>query len=269
MEEETLDPIWKALADPTRRRLLDLLKGEPRTTGDLAAAFPRLSRFAVMKHLSILEEVGLVVVRRRGRERWNHLNAAPIRAIAERWIGPYEALWAGSLLRLRQGTRQPEESSPMPTATEAPSPLLRRIQIEQEIVIAAPPLRVFAALTDEVGRWWDHAFAPTPRAIRLEPVVGGRFYQEWDDTAGTLYATVTRVRPGAELTMVGPMGMRGPVQGVIEFAFEPHDGGTLLKLSHRALGELDDETERTYGEGWTRLLHRRLKPFVETGRPEA
>jgi DNA-binding transcriptional ArsR family regulator len=55
-----------------------------------------------MKHLSVLEEADLVLVRRRGRERWNHLNAVPIQKVYERWISPFEGLWASSLLRLKQ-----------------------------------------------------------------------------------------------------------------------------------------------------------------------
>ncbi len=93
--------VWKALADPTRRRLLDLLRDGPQTTGELCARFP-LSRFAVMKHLGILEQAGLVIVERRGRERWNYLNAVPIQQIYERWISGYAGFWAASLLRLKR-----------------------------------------------------------------------------------------------------------------------------------------------------------------------
>lgn len=98
---DDLDPVFKALADPTRRGLLDLLKPGPKTTGQLCAAFPALSRFAVMKHLGVLEEAGLVIVSRKGRERYNYLNTVPIRQIYERWMGPYAELWSSSLLRLK------------------------------------------------------------------------------------------------------------------------------------------------------------------------
>jgi DNA-binding transcriptional ArsR family regulator len=98
---DDLTPVWKALADPTRRRLLDHLRGGPETTGDLCSRFP-LSRFAVMKHLAILERAGLVLVERRGRERWNYLNAVPIQQIYDRWISGYAGFWAASLLRLKR-----------------------------------------------------------------------------------------------------------------------------------------------------------------------
>ena len=97
---EDLGPVWKALADPTRRRLLDLLREGAQTTGELCGHFP-VSRFAVMKHLAILEESGLVIVERQGRERWNYLNAVPIQQIYERWISGYQAFWASSLLLLK------------------------------------------------------------------------------------------------------------------------------------------------------------------------
>ena|SRR5574341_10995 len=99
--QRELEAVWKALADPTRRRILDLLRERPRTTNGLAAAFP-VSRFAIMKHLRVLERAGLVLVERRGRERWNHLNAVPLRQIYDRWISGYADQWAGSLVRLKR-----------------------------------------------------------------------------------------------------------------------------------------------------------------------
>src|SRR5579875_1326896 len=111
MTEPGFDAVWKALADPTRRRILDLLKDRPRTTGDLCTAFS-LSRFAVMKHLGVLEDAGLVVVRRNGRERWNHLNAVPLRRIYEHYIDPVSDHLATSLLRLADATKGPEQHEP-------------------------------------------------------------------------------------------------------------------------------------------------------------
>lgn len=95
MSEDTLDPIWKALSDPTRRGILDLLNAQPRTTGDLATRF-NVSRFAVMKHLTVLEESGLISVKRKGRERWNHLEAAPLARIYDRWVSRQTA-WSPTL----------------------------------------------------------------------------------------------------------------------------------------------------------------------------
>lgn len=98
---ESDDAVWKALADATRRTLLDELRQAPRTTGELCSLFD-MSRFGVMKHLGVLEEAGLVLVERKGRKRWNHLNPVPIRQIYRRWIRPFEEEAADSLLRLKR-----------------------------------------------------------------------------------------------------------------------------------------------------------------------
>lgn len=102
------DLVWKALADPNRRRILDALRRKPRTTGELCEGFD-MSRFGVMKHLTVLVDAGLVLVQREGRERWNHLNPVPIQKIYRRWIRPFETAAADGLLRLKA---RAEDSEP-------------------------------------------------------------------------------------------------------------------------------------------------------------
>lgn len=99
--DDELDPVWRALASPMRRAFLDVLRRGPRTTGDVAALFPDVTRFAVMQHLGVLEEAGLVVAVREGRERWNHLNVVPIRRIYERWVSRYDGVVAADLTALQ------------------------------------------------------------------------------------------------------------------------------------------------------------------------
>jgi DNA-binding transcriptional ArsR family regulator len=99
---DELDAVWKALSDSTRRSILDLLRQGPRTTTEIVAAFPHLSRFGVMKHIDVLRAANLIQTREEGRQRVNSLNAAPIRQIYERWVSPYEDLWADNLLRLKE-----------------------------------------------------------------------------------------------------------------------------------------------------------------------
>lgn len=101
MNMDVNDRVFKALAAPTRRAILDLLKDQPRTTGDLCAHFPALDRCTVMQHLKVLEKADLVIVRRQGRERWNHLNPLPIKHIHDRWIGPYATRAVELLSRLK------------------------------------------------------------------------------------------------------------------------------------------------------------------------
>jgi DNA-binding transcriptional ArsR family regulator len=98
---DDLDPVWRALASPMRRAMLDVLRRGPRTTGELAERFPDVSRFAVMQHLGVLEEAQLVVAVRDGRERWNHLNVVPIRRIYERWVSRYDDVVAADLTSLK------------------------------------------------------------------------------------------------------------------------------------------------------------------------
>jgi DNA-binding transcriptional ArsR family regulator len=100
-EAEPLDAVWRALANGTRRRILDLLRDGPATTGELDAAFPELSRYAVMQHLRVLEEADLLIVRRSGRERYNYMNPVPIQEIHARWVSKYTQPWAEALLGLR------------------------------------------------------------------------------------------------------------------------------------------------------------------------
>ena len=97
---EELTPVWTALADPTRRAILDLLRERPRTTGEIADEFPT-TRFAVMKHLNVLESARLIVVRREGRERWNHLNVVPLQVLFDRWVKPYQAIWSSRMTKLK------------------------------------------------------------------------------------------------------------------------------------------------------------------------
>ena len=81
--------------------MLDLLSEKQRTTGELSAAFPKLSRFAVMKHLSVLHRAGLIVITRDGRQRWNSLNPVPLREVLRKWVGANEERWADGLLNIR------------------------------------------------------------------------------------------------------------------------------------------------------------------------
>ncbi len=85
------DGVFKALANSHRRSLLDRMKEAPQTTGMLCEALPELDRCTVMQHLKVLEEAELIIVKREGRERWNHLSALPIKRIHDRWISEYAA----------------------------------------------------------------------------------------------------------------------------------------------------------------------------------
>ena len=122
MKHARTDRVFKALADPTRRKMLDLMAEKQRTTGELAAAFAKLSRFAVMKHLGVLQRAGLVIVTRDGRTRWNRLNSVPLREVVRRWMSRYEEQSADMLLNIRDAAEN---------ATEADGHIMTNAQRQQ------------------------------------------------------------------------------------------------------------------------------------------
>jgi DNA-binding transcriptional ArsR family regulator len=96
-----MDDVFKALADPTRRSLLDeLFEADGQTLGALEERLP-MTRFGVMKHLKVLEDAGLVVTKRQGREKLHFLNVVPIRLVHDRWVSKYAAPWAAGLSALK------------------------------------------------------------------------------------------------------------------------------------------------------------------------
>jgi DNA-binding transcriptional ArsR family regulator len=103
-----MDGVFKALADPTRRELLDeLFEADGQTLSALEERLP-MTRFGVMKHLKVLEEAGLVVTRRRGREKLHFLNPVPIRLIHDRWVSKYAEPWVSGLSGLKQSLEDDE-----------------------------------------------------------------------------------------------------------------------------------------------------------------
>jgi DNA-binding transcriptional ArsR family regulator len=103
-----VDEVFKALADPTRRELLDRLRErDGQSLSGLEEGLP-MSRFGVMKHLKVLEEAGLVTTRRRGREKLHFLNPVPIRLIHDRWVSKYAEPWASALSELKQDIEKEE-----------------------------------------------------------------------------------------------------------------------------------------------------------------
>ena len=103
------DEVWKALADATRRAILDALCDGPLQTSEIVDRFPHLSRFGVMKHIEVLRDADLITTRISGRRRINSLNVAPLRQAIERWISKYEAYWANTLLRVEESSTREQK----------------------------------------------------------------------------------------------------------------------------------------------------------------
>ena len=124
-----MDEVFRALADPTRRSLLDeLFRQDGQTLGALAQHFDT-TRFAVMKHLTVLEQAGLVVTERRGREKLHFLNPVPIRLVHDRWVSKYAEPWVSALSGLKER-------------------LERTMEKVYEIYIRTTPERLWEAITD-------------------------------------------------------------------------------------------------------------------------
>src|SRR5262249_9472406 len=129
-----VDAVFKALADPTRRSLLDeLFREDGQTLRQLEERFP-MTRFGVMKHLRQLEEAGLVVTRRRGREKLHFLNPVPIRLVHDRWVSKYAEPWAAALSELKTGLEFPMEPNTMEKVFE--------------VYIRTTPERLWEAITN-------------------------------------------------------------------------------------------------------------------------
>jgi DNA-binding transcriptional ArsR family regulator/uncharacterized protein YndB with AHSA1/START domain len=246
--------LWRALADSTRRRILDLLRERPLTTGEIAARFP-ISRIAVMRHLEVLSEAGLVVSRKPGRQRWHYLNVVPLQRLHRRWADPSAAGFAAALLRLQDTVEV--RGRPM----EAIRPT---VDIALDIEISGTPAVVFAALTGDVGGWWGPPFV-TSRATSLtfDPQLGGLFTERWE-TGGQVIASVTGFAQDEHLALTGSFHM-GVGIGVASFDLAPSESGTALRFSFRAIGVVDAEMAGALSRGWAELVGTRLKLRVETG----
>jgi DNA-binding transcriptional ArsR family regulator len=252
--EDDAAPLWRALADPTRRRILDLLRERPLITGEVAAQFP-ISRIAVMRHLEMLSEAGLVVSRARGRQRWHYLNTVPLQKLHRRWAAPTAAGFASALLRLQDSVEAQGRHM---------EPLQPTIDITLDIEIAGTTAAVFAALTKDVGGWWGHPFV-TPRAssLALDSRLGGLFTERWEN-GGQVIASVTGWAQDEHLALTGSFHV-GVGIGVAAFDLVESDAGTLLRFSFRAIGVVDADVADAMTRGWAELVSTRLKGLVETG----
>jgi DNA-binding transcriptional ArsR family regulator len=255
MDDEAHDgtepAVWRALADPTRRRLLDVLRMGPRTTGELAAGFP-ISRIAIMRHLDALADAGLVLSRKRGRQRWHYVNLAPLLRLHERWSSPVSQGLASGLLGLKD-------------AMEAGmGPEVSTLDIALEVRIEASPAAVFAALCEQPGAWWGHPFLrPDATRISLSGELGAQLIEHWP-AGGMVLATVTGMTRDRWLQLSGSFHL-GVTHAVASFDLNSIQGSTLLALDFRATGLIDPERAQAFRGGWRELVSVRLKAFVERG----
>ncbi|MEJ2747085.1 MAG: metalloregulator ArsR/SmtB family transcription factor [Anaerolineae bacterium] len=256
--------IWAALADSKRRQIVNLLEEKPRTTSDLSEFFD-VSRFAVMKHLNVLEQAKLIKVRREGRKRWNILNDDLAHFLRTKLVdddnGPYRLV---DVLGLLPGS--------VPAAIAA-SPPANPLHVKQDILLQASPSQVFEAFTVGIDAWWCQRVSAGSQ-MYLEPYVNGRFYEAFNTTGqGMLYGTVTTIKQDEEMRLKGSAELAEQftstfaTDNFIHITLKKQENATQLILSHHFIGNFDAATQNNCQEHWHTLLDQHLKPFIEEGIP--
>jgi uncharacterized protein YndB with AHSA1/START domain len=239
-----VDDVFRALADPTRRSLLDELYREDGQSLSALEQRVSMTRFGVMKHLRVLEQAGLITTRRRGREKLHFLNAVPIRLVHDRWVSKYAEPWAATLTGLK---RDLEED------------LMEKVF---EIYIKTTPERLWEAITD--GR------------LRARYTFGAGVTSDW--TEGSRYEAVhpngpTPISTGENLEVDPPRRLvqsfdalwgedvRAERTSRVTWEIEPVGDSCRLTVTHDQLRE--GANDQLYG-GWPMILSG-LKTLLETG----
>lgn len=220
-----------------------------------------------MKHLAVLEAAGLVVPRKKGRERWNHLNAIPIQQIYARWVQPYAAGWSGALVNLKSHTESRTKGSSMPVAQKTRADF-GVVEVELEIPIKAKPGKVWKALVSETSSWWHKDFytSPAAKGFIIEPKLGGRVYEDWGDGSGQIWYSVVGVDPQRSLSLQGHLtsAFGGPAHTLLRIELEAVGATTVLRVSDTIFGRVTDEKLAQTREGWKMLFDGGLRAHVES-----
>ena len=237
-----MDDVFKALADPTRRSLLDeLFKKDGQTLSQLEERLP-MTRFGVMKHLKLLEKAGLVVTRRRGREKLHYLNAIPIRLIHHRWVSKYTEPWLAALTGLKYTLEN------------------KTMEKIFEIYIKTTPEHLWQALTDpEMRRKYNFGLqllSSWETGSPYEGLAGGHKLVEGENL---------EVDPPKKLVQSfrAFWGEDVKTEGTSRVTYEivPVADSCLLKITHDQLRE--GANDQLFG-GWPMILSG-LKTLLETG----
>jgi hypothetical protein len=136
------------------------------------------------------------------------------------------------------------------------------------LTLPGTPEEIFGAMTGDISGWWDHTFSEHPKKLYIEPVVGGGFYEVFDDAGnGVRHAVVTYVDRPKILRIEGPLGLAGNAfQGVYTFTFEPvGSDSTKLLLAAQCAGHVEEAWEPLVEKVWRHFLIERFKPYVELG----
>jgi len=238
-----VDDVFKALADPTRRSLLDrLFREDGQTLGALQARF-RMTRFGVMKHLKQLEDAGLVVTKRRGREKLHFLNPVPIRLVHDRWVSKYAELWTAALSDLK-------------TKLEGP------VEKVFEIYIKTTPERLWEAITDSdirskynFGVHIDSDWTPGSRYDTSHPSSNGPLVEGENLEVDPPRRLVQTMRA------LWSEDVKREGTSRVTWEIEPVGDSCRLTVTHDRLR--DGANDQLFG-GWPMILSG-LKTYLETG----
>jgi uncharacterized protein YndB with AHSA1/START domain/DNA-binding transcriptional ArsR family regulator len=258
-----MDAVFKALADPTRRGLLDeLFTRDGQTLSALEERLP-MTRFGVMKHLRVLEEANLVVTRKRGREKLHFLNPVPIRLVHDRWVSKYAEPWAATLTGLKRDLEEEtmEAADVQHRIPLSPSPEGEGAMAVLEIYIKTTPERLWEAITD-------------PK-LRAKYSFGVETHSDW--TPGSSYAAavpgVVDIAAGENLEVDPPRRLVQSFNALwsddvkaagtsrVTWEIVPVGDSCQLTVIHDRLPA--DANPELYG-GWPMILSG-LKTLLETG----
>lgn len=260
------EQVWKALADPTRRRLMDLVRESPKTTGELVDNFDTIGRCAVMKHLAILENAKLILPRKEGKYRWNYINAIPLQEIYERWVKKYEAQWATNLLQLRE-LAEYKSTINQPTDTINMEQPINTIKIHLEIPIKAGIDQVWECLIKDVSLWWRKDFYTSTKTKKfiIEPKVGGRMYEDYGNEEGLLWATVIGIDSPHSIEFKGHLTPQfgGPAISFLKLSLKENGKETILTLSDTVMGQVSEKNQKELTVGWKLIYEDSFKNYVE------
>jgi DNA-binding transcriptional ArsR family regulator len=251
MVTDDYTPLWKALSDPKRQQIISLLQERPRTTGDLCSHFD-VSRFAVMKHLNVLVETGLVKVKREGRQRWNFLDEELLQQVQLENNGPFPSFLG-------------EETAAYSNGSAA-----TRLSLSYSLPVSAADL--FTALTSDIDRWWPGSRAAQIETaqIVMERKLNGRFYELFDDNGehghGTLHGTITHLDPPHELQLVGPFNLIDSLAySLVRLcltADPDRPGHTRLQFEQQLISPATSQQTADYRTCWQDLFSNHLQPYL-------
>lgn len=265
--EVSSENIWKALADPTRRSLMDLVRESPKTTGDLVRRFESIGRCAVMKHLSILEASKLIIPKKEGKYRWNYINAIPLQQVYERWVKKYEAQWATNLLQLKE-LAEYESNIDQLTNNLIMEKETKSINILMEIPIKAGINKVWDCLIKDVNLWWRKDFYTSPKTKKfiLEPKIDGRMYEDYGNDEGLLWANVIVLDSPNTIELKGHLSpdFGGPAMSFLKLSLKENGNSTTLTLSDTVFGDVSESTKKELTSGWKLLYEEGFKKYVES-----